>query len=47
MSDRAKVNLFTRGVDCGAKFLKKFDWLGYKRIRADLVKAYQQPQQPL
>lgn len=30
----AQVNLFTRGVKAGVEFLKKFDWAGYKKVRA-------------
>lgn len=34
MSDEAKVDLFFRGADAAAGFLRRFDWDNYKKIRA-------------
>lgn len=38
ISDEDKVDLFCRGVKAADKFLRKFDWAGYKKIRKDLIK---------
>ena len=34
MSDKDKKDLFVRGVEAGANFLKGFEWGKYKDIRA-------------
>lgn len=41
LSDEAKVDLFRRGVESAANFLRRFNWRKYKRVRGDLAKAYQ------
>jgi NTE family protein len=37
MSDEAKIDLFCRGAKAADEFLRKFDWEGYKQIRAELI----------
>ncbi len=34
MDEEAKVDLFARGVAAAVRFLRGFDWQGYKRLRA-------------
>lgn len=36
LTDEAKVDLFARGVETAAEFVRRFDWERYKRIRANL-----------
>lgn len=38
ISDKDKIDLFYRGAKAANEFLRKFDWGGYKKIRADLIK---------
>ncbi len=37
ISDKDKIDLFKRGAEAADKFLRKFDWEGYKKIRADIL----------
>ena len=39
MSDEEKIDLFIRGAKAACEFLKKFDWEGYKEIRASMIRA--------
>ncbi len=36
ISDEAKVDLFRRGAECAAAFLREFDWKAYKKTRAEI-----------
>ena len=36
ISDDAKKDLFVRGATAAAEFLRKFDWVGYKQVRAQI-----------
>jgi NTE family protein len=38
LTDEAKLDLFRRGMEAAAGFLRKFDWKGYKLIRRKLAK---------
>lgn len=42
MNAADKRDLFRRGAEAAYDFLKKFDWMGYKKTRAHLVGAYDQ-----
>jgi len=37
ITDAAKTDLFIRGAQAAERFLRKFDWLEYKKIRARLI----------
>jgi NTE family protein len=39
MSDAAKLDLFARGAEAGAKFIKAFNWERYQKIRKGMAKA--------
>ncbi|MBX3236742.1 MAG: patatin-like phospholipase family protein [Nitrospiraceae bacterium] len=39
LTPEAKVDLFARGVETAADFVRRFDWERYKRIRANLEQA--------
>ncbi len=36
LTDEDKIDLFLRGAQCGAAFLRKFDWSNYKATRSTL-----------
>jgi NTE family protein len=36
LKDEAKVDLFVRGARAAAEFLRKFDWMNYKEVRAQI-----------
>jgi NTE family protein len=40
MPDEDKIDLFVRGAQAAAKFLRKFDWQGYKALREKQSKAF-------
>lgn len=37
ITDEAKVDLFVRGTQAAERFLRKFDWIEYKKIREQLI----------
>lgn len=37
ISDDAKLDLFNRGAQAADRFLRKFDWLEYKKVREQLI----------
>ncbi|OFX53937.1 MAG: hypothetical protein A2066_03790 [Bacteroidetes bacterium GWB2_41_8] len=37
ITDAAKLDLFKRGAQAAERFLRKFDWLEYKKVRAQLI----------
>lgn len=37
ITDAAKLDLFKRGAQAAERFLRKFDWIEYKKVRAKLV----------
>lgn len=39
MGDAARLDLFARGAEAGAKFIKAFDWERYQKIRKGMAKA--------
>ncbi|MCB2219493.1 MAG: patatin-like phospholipase family protein [Bacteroidetes bacterium] len=36
ISDEAKKDLFVRGAQAAAEFLRKFDWIAYKQVRSQI-----------
>jgi NTE family protein len=36
LSDKAKVDLFKRGAEAADRFLRCFNWLEYKKVRAEM-----------
>ena len=41
LSDETKLALFAEGAKAAMKFVRGFDWEGYKEVRRQLLKAYQ------
>lgn len=37
ISNRAKIDLFVRGAQAADRFLRKFDWIEYKKVREQLI----------
>ena len=37
ITDAAKIDLFKRGAEAAERFLRKFDWLEYKKVREQLI----------